>query len=235
MKKSGLILALILFAACAIAGYLVASRNNLGSSSAAAGSPNVATALASSQQNFLLVQVDDLSQTSPKFIQAWIVLTYHSDPPQIMFLPLYPSYDAKQNSAISSAFSMTNSGELSSQFAQKISEQYQVKVDGSILTDTAGFNSIAKWFGIQGIQVSKTPAQSDDDKHALLLNSQTFFQNVCAQLKSGGAQKQYASIVWSKLIPDHFQTDLSFELLTTSWDRIIRASAPKQCDVLSKE
>jgi hypothetical protein len=235
MKKPALILALFLFAACAGVGYLVASKSNNGSPSAAVSSESAATALASSQQNYLLVQVDDLSQSSPKLIQAWIVLTYYSNPPQVMFLPLYPSYDSSQNSAIASAFAMTSSGDLSDRLAKEISTQYQVKVDGYIMTDAAGVNAIANGYGIQGIQANGIPAQSDDDKHAILLNSQTFFQNVCAQLIAGSAMNQYTSMQWSQLIPGHFQTDLSFEQLVASWDRIIRSSPPQKCEVLSKE
>jgi hypothetical protein len=235
MKKSGLILALLLFAACAIVGYLVASNHSTGTSADSAGSANVATAMASSQQNFLLVQVDDLTKSSPKFVQAWIVLTYYSNPPQIMFLPLYPSYDATQNSAIAGAFAMSGSGALSSRLEQKISEQYKVKIDGYIMTDAVGWNAIANWFGIKNIQPSTSPARSDDEKHALLLNSQTFFQKVCTQLKAGDAMSEYTSMQWSQLIPGHFHTDLSFEQLIASWDRVIRSAAPQQCDVLSKE
>jgi hypothetical protein len=235
MKKSGLVFALLLFAACAIVGYLVASNHSTGTTANSAGSVNVATTMASSQQNFLLVQVDDLTQSSPKFIQAWIVLTLYSNPPQVMFLPLYPSYDGTQNSAIASSFAMSSSSALSTRLAQKISEQYKVKIDGYIMTDAAGWNAIANWFGITGIQPSTSPATSDDDKHALLLNSQTFFQNVCAQLKAGNAMSEYTSMQWSQLIPGHFHTDLSFEQLIASWDRVIRSAAPQQCDVLSKE
>jgi hypothetical protein len=235
MKKSGLIFALLLFAACAIVGYLVASNHSTGASADSAGSANVATAMASSQQNFLLVQVDDLTQSFPKFIQAWIVLTYYSNPPQVMFLPLFPTYDSSQNSSIASSFAMTGSGKLSSKLAQKISEQYKVKIDGSIMTDATGLNAIANWFGISGIQPATSPASSDDAKHTLLLNSQTFFQHVCGQLKAGKAMNEYTSMHWSQLIPGHFETDLSFEQLVASWDRIIRSAAPQQCDVLSKE
>jgi hypothetical protein len=235
MKKSGLVLALIFFAACAIVGYLVASKSSGGTSTTSAGSVNVATAMASPQQNYLLVQVDDLSKTSQKLIQAWIVLTYYSDPPQIIFLPLYPSYDSAQNSNIAGAFAMTNSGRLSEKLSKKIADLYNVKVDGYILTDAAGLTSIAGWYNISGIEAGSSPAQTDDDKHVLLLNSQTFFQNVCAQLKAGGAQNQYTSMQWSQLIPSHFQTDLSFEVLIASWDRVIRSSPPQQCDVHSSE
>ena len=235
MKKPTLIFALFLFAACAIVGFLVASKSNLGSSANNVGSINAATALASTQQNYLLVQLDDLTQKSPKLIQAWIVLTYYSNPPQIIFLPLYPSYDSTQNTSIAGAFAMTGSGSLSNKLAKSISDQYKVKVDGYIATDAAGVNAIANWFGISGIQAGTSVAQSDDEKHALLLNSQTFFQNVCAQLKAGAVMNQYTSMQWSQLIPGHFQTDLSFEQLIASWDRVIRSGAPQQCDVLSKE
>jgi hypothetical protein len=236
MKKSSLVLALLFFAACAIVGYFVASRSNVGKTSAASSSAaNQATAMAAAQQNFLLVQVDDLTQTSPKLVQIWIVLTYYSNPPQIMFIPLYPSYDSSQNSAIADAFTLTSAGSVSDRFISKIADLYKVDVNGTIMTDAAGYNGFANWFGITNIQVSAAPAASDDEKHALLLNSQTFFQNVCGQLTAGGASSEFTSIQWSQLVPGHFNTNLSFEVLMASWDRVIRSSAPQVCKVLSTE
>ena len=235
MKRSVLILGLILFAACAVAGYVMASKSGNGSTTGSSAPANAATALAASQQNYLLVQADDLSQPTPKFIQAWIVLTYYSNPPQIIFLPLYPSYDSSQNDAIAGAFAMTSSGRLSSRLEQKIAEQYKVKVDGTILTDASGLDAIAKDFGIANVSASTQAAKNDDDKHAILLGSQSFFQEICAQLKAGDAAKQFDSMQWSQLIPGHFQTDLSFEQLIASWDRVVRSAAPQQCEVLSKE
>ncbi|NMC83720.1 MAG: hypothetical protein GYA58_00400 [Anaerolineaceae bacterium] len=236
MKKPSLVLALLLFAACAIVGYLVASRSNPTATSAASSSvANQATAMAAAQQNFLLVQVDDLTQSSPKLVQVWIVLTYYSNPPQVMFIPLYPSYDGSQNSTIAEAFTLTSAGSVSERFISKIAELYKVEVDGAIMTDAAGYNGFANWFGISNIQVSTAPAGSDDEKHALLLNSQTFFQNVCGQLTTGNAAGQFESIQWSQLIPGHFNTNLSFEVLMASWDRVIRSEAPQVCKVLSTE
>jgi len=118
---------------------------------------------------------------------------------------------------------------------QKITEQYKVKVAGYIMTDAPGMNAIANWFGISGIQAGTTPPQSDEQKHAVLLNSQVFFQNVCTQLKAGSAMNEYTSMQWSQLVPSHFQTDIPFANLIASWDRVIRAAAPQQCEVLSKE
>jgi hypothetical protein len=235
MKKSGLILALFFFAACAIFGYLAASKAGFGTSSADTSSASSSTTLASSQRNYLLIQVDDLGNKSPQLVQVWIVLTYYSDPPQIMFLPLYPSYDSAQNTAIAGAFSMNNSNRLTTKLSEKIASLYKVNVDGYILTDAAGEYSIANWFGIQDIQPNISPAKSDEEKHTILLTSQTFFQNVCAQLKSGGAANEYSSMQWSQLIPGHFQTNLSFEVLISSWDKVIRSTPPQQCEVLSKE
>ena len=235
MKKTTLILVLILFAACAVVGYMVASKTKIGSSTGSINSTDSAKALSSAQQNFLLVQVDDLTQTSPKLIQVWIVLTYYSNPPQIMFVPLYPVYDSALNTAINNAFTVDNNGNLSTRLSEKINEHYKVDINGYIMTDATGFNAFVNWFAIQGVQVSSAPAQTDDEKHVILLNSQYFFQNVCSQLKAGGATSQFNSIQWSQLAPSHFQTDLSFELLMASWDKIIRFNAPQKCDVLSNE
>ena len=233
MKKPTLILILLLFAVCAAVGYIVASKSEIGGS----GNTEVdaETALTSTQQNFILVRVDDLTSSSPKLVEIWIVLTLYSDPPQIMFLPLYPKYDANVNSTLSSAYSINSSGNLSDKLLDKIADEYNITINGYIMVDSNGMDSIASWFGIQGVQASSSPASSDEEIHSILLNSQAFFQNVCLQLKTGGAANQFYSMQWSSLIPEHFQTDLSFEQLIGSWDKVIRSSAPQQCDVLSSE
>jgi hypothetical protein len=179
--------------------------------------------------------VDDLTAANPKLVEMWIVLTLYSDPPQVMFIPLYPKYEADQNAAINSAFALDSQGNLSSKLTSKISDIFDVNIHGYIMTDTAGMNAIAGWFGIEGIAASENPAQSDAEIHAILLNSQTFLQKVCQQLKEGDSMRQYESMRWSQLAPLHFQTDMSFEHLTASWDKVNRSSAVQQCDVLSSE
>lgn len=235
MKKSTLILILLLFAACAVGGYYAASKIKTGSSVNPSNSSAVSTALASQQQNLLLVRVDDLSLPSPKLIEVWIVFTAYSDPPQIMFMPLYPVYDVTLNSALQSAFGIDSQGNLTNRLVQEIKKQHDTSINGYIMVDTQGMDAIATWFGIEGVQASAIPASTEDEKHAILLNSQFLFQNECAQLKGGASSSQFASIKWSQLIPSHFQTDLSFEQLIASWDKINRGAAPQQCDILSNE
>lgn len=235
MKKPTLILILFLFTACAIGGYLAASKINIGSGNSAVGAQSLSTALAASQQNFLLVRVDDLSSADPQLVEAWIVFTAYSDPPQVMFMPLYPNYDASKNKTLAEAFSMGNNGKLTSRLQETIAKQYDLTLNGNIVVDSAGMNGLAGWFGISGIQVNTIPASSDVEIHNILVNSQFFFQNVCVQLKNGQANAQFDNIRWSKLIPAHFQTDMSFEHLIASWDRILHGAAPQQCDVLSNE
>jgi hypothetical protein len=234
MKKPTLIFILLLFAACAVVGYLLASKTQLGSP-ATSGVADDAALLSSSQQNFLLVRVDDLSASDPQLIEAWMVLTLYSDPPQIMFVPIYPRYDSGQDATLTSAFALDSQGNLAAKFTDKVASMFGVTVNGNILTDAAGMNAIAGWFGIDGIAAGTLPALSDSEKHTILLNSQTFFLKVCQQLKDGRAMQQYASIYWSQLAPLHFQTDMSFEVLTASWDRVNHSAPPQQCDVVSSE
>jgi hypothetical protein len=233
MKKPTLVFILLLFAACAVVGYLLASKTQLGSTGSTSAVDD-ATLLSSSQQNFLLVRVDDLSASDPQLIEAWMVLTLYSDPPQIMFVPIYPRYDSGQDSTLASAFALDSQGNLAAKFSDKVAGMFGVTING-ILTDAAGMNAIAGWFGIDGITAGTLPASSEIEKHTILLNSQTFFLKVCQQLKDGRAMQQYTSIYWSQLAPLHFQTDMSFEVLTASWDRVNHSAAPQQCDVVSSE
>ena len=235
MKKPTLVFILLLFAACAVVGYLLASKTQLGSTGSTGTTDDAASILSSSQQNFLLVRVDDLSASDPQLIEAWMVLTLYSDPPQIMFVPIYPRYDSGQDSTLTTAFALDSQGNLSAKFSDKVTSMFGVTINGIILIDAAGMNAIAGWFGIDGITAGTLPAQSESEKHAILLNSQTFFLKVCQQLKDGRAMQQYASIYWSQLAPLHFQTDMSFEVLTASWDRVNHSAPPQQCDVVSSE
>ncbi len=235
MKKPTLILILLLFAACAVGGYLVASKLNIGSNDAITSNQTLPTALASQQQNFLLVRVDELTSPSPQLVEVWVVFTAYTDPPQIMFMPLYPSYDSEKNKTIMSAFGIDSDGILSKRLSETISKRYNISLNGDILVDSQGMQALSGWFGFQGIEVNSSPARTEEEVHAILLNSQFFLQNVCSQIKAGQATTQFNSIKWSKLIPSHFQTNLSFEHLMASWDRIIHGHVPQSCEVLSNE
>jgi hypothetical protein len=117
----------------------------------------------------------------------------------------------------------------------KVSDLFDVAVNGYVMTDSAGMSAIAAWFGIDGISASANPAQSETEIHGILLNSQVFLQGVCQQLKNGNGMQQYTSMRWSQLAPLHFQTDMPFEQFIAAWDKVNRSSPPQQCDVLSNE
>ncbi len=175
-----------------------------------------------------------MTSASPRLVEAWVVFTAYSDPPQIMFMPLYPSYDADKNKTLNGAFGIDNNGILTNRLQETVIKNFNLTIHGNIMVDTRGMNALATWFGIQGLQTSQNPASSEDEIHAILLNSQFFFQNVCSQLKNGGAVAQFDSIKWSHLIPSHFRPTFPSHS-QVSWDRILHGSAPQQCEVLSSE
>jgi len=86
-EKFAIFFIFVLFAVFAYLGFQAAS-NIKANSSGGTLPANAPTALASAQQNILLIHVDDLTSAKPRLISAWGVFIYYTDPNQVMFFAL---------------------------------------------------------------------------------------------------------------------------------------------------
>ncbi|KAF0112344.1 MAG: hypothetical protein FD147_217 [Chloroflexi bacterium] len=234
MKKIVLIFVILLFFVCAYFGFNAAAKILPGSDNSQTNT-QTDIAIPSSQRNYLLIHVTDNTVEEPELVSVWVAFVYYSTPPQLMFMPLYPSYDPKIQTNLSQSFQFTTDKNISTKFIKQIEQAYNIKTSGYVLSDNLGVSYSNLWLTGQETQVSTGVAMTDEEKHIIRVNGQTAYQQLCLLFLSGASNSYFSSINWSLLLPDHFSTNLPFETIALTTDQIIRATSITQCDVLSSE
>lgn len=233
MKKAVFLLVIVIFIASAVLGFQAAARLSSGQSSQT--QLNQSLPVPSTQTNYLLVHVNDLSVDNPQLVSVWGLFVFYSNPPQVMLIPLFPTYDETRSTALGSAFKISKDGQVSSRFIDEIEKVYEISTVGYVIVDNKGLSSFNKWITGDEIQISAVTPQTADEKHIVLYNSQQFFSTACAQFSRSGVTRFIDQIRWTDLLPSHFSTNLSFESLALAADYFTAAGEIDQCTVLSNE
>lgn len=233
MKKFTVFIVIAIFVVFAYLGFQAAS--NIKANTAVGSIPaNAATALASTQQNIILIHVDDLTQAKPKLISAWGFFTYYANPNQVVFLPLLPSYDAAVQSALEGKFALDKSRQVGKDFISLLQKKFNIKVTGVVVTDNAGLSFFTAQLTGQSEPIIAAPPENDDQRHVVLMNAQFFFQTICSTIQNKTADA-FTNLDWKQLVPDHFSTSLPFETIMIDHQKLFRADAVNQCVVLGSE
>ncbi len=233
MKKSAAFFIFVIFILFAFLGYNAAAKAKQGTSNSSYPA-NSATALATVQQNYLLIHVDDLTQKNPRLIAVWGAFVYYSQPNQIMFLPLLPSYDASINDPLYKAFSIQKNGQVSGSFLDLVQKKLNFQLTGIVVVDSTGLASFNRWLTGQENPIVAAKPENDDQKHALLLNAQTFFNGLCSKLQNPSPDWTNA-VDWTAVAPTHFFTSLPFETIMVDMQKLSSSGTTNQCSVLSSE
>lgn len=235
MKKSVILIIVLVFIVCAYFGFKAAAKilpANNGTTIADQGSDNSTNVL---QNNYLLVHVSDLTIEDPELISAWVAFVYQSNPPQLMFIQVYPSSNVTVNDKLAQAFSLSSTKELSAKFIKQYNTSFHTQNNGYILIDNIGAGYYNQWLFGQATAIASTPAMTDEEKQALRLSEQASFQQFCQLVSTGASNSYFSSVNWTLLLPDHYVTNLPFETIALTTDQIAFASSPVQCEVLSAE
>lgn len=235
MKKVVIPVIIIVFGVCAFFGYKAASKilsdkQTPGNQSAVtAGNP------VPSQKNFVFIHVNDLTLEKPELISVWAGFVNESSPPQFMFLPIFPAYNAEIHDRVIKSFGLLADKKVNQRFLNQLQSSFDFKINGYILTDDTGVSYSTQW--ITGVEspVTSNAAATDEEKHALLLSGQGLWQQFCQLVTAGTANSYFSAINWTLLLPDHFSTDLDFASITLLTDQIVHATGAVQCEVLSNE
>jgi hypothetical protein len=233
MKKFTAFIIITAFLVFAFLGYQAAS--NLKTKSAVGSIPaNAATALASTQQNILLIHVDDLTLSRPNLISVWGFFAYYANQNQVVFLPLLPSIDASVQSSMVEKFSLDGTRQVSKDFITALQQQFNLKVTGVVVTDNVGLSFFASQLTGQSAPVAAVQPTNDDQKKQILMNAQFFFQSICSLLQNKSGDTAL-NLDWQQLVPDHFSTSLPFETIMVDRQKLFGSSAVNQCSVLGTE
>ena len=233
MKKIVILFVILVFVLCAFFGFKTAAKilpSNNGKTN-----PGPAESTGVLQQNFLLIHVDDRNKDDPKLISIWAAFYYPSNPPQLMFLPLYPAFDADVHSRLEKGFGLNSNKKINENFVSQINKLFDIQTSGYILSDDTAIGYSNQWLTGQEAVYTSLIATTDEEKILLRTTEQTTFQQFCQTISTGVANSYFSAVDWTLLLPDHFSTSIPFETIALITDQITRATTPVRCDVLTSE
>jgi hypothetical protein len=234
MRKLFIFIAAVVFIGCVFFGFKAASK--LFSERTENQNSNIDTPQAQLvQSSFLLALVNDLSADEPQLISLWGVLNYPSEPPQVVFLPLYPTSNAETNRDITSAFGLSNNKKIPGRSIGKLEDAVDLSFDGYFVTDNAALLRFASYADLETLEMFNQPVESAETIVAVQKSLNSFFTAICRLCKSGASNSFFSKIEWSHLLPDHFSTDLTFEELMLMIDRINISAALTTCEVIPSQ
>ncbi len=234
MKKIFLFIAAVIFIAFIFFGFKAAS--NLFAERAEDQNNIITTPqLSLVQSNYLLVLVNDLTADQPQLISLWGVLNYPSNPPQLVFIPLYPTSSTDTNREISSAFDLSNTKKIPARSIGKLEDALDLSFAGYFVSDNSGFLRFADYANLDTLEIFSKPAESSESIISVENSINSFFTAVCELCESGASNSFFSKIEWSHLLPDHFSTDMSFEEMSLMIERINNSAPLTTCEVLSSQ
>lgn len=231
MKKKTVLIIVVVFCICAFLGYKAAQKIFPSPKTAGITQISDTDSVLIAQNNYLIIHVDSLTAKDPQLISIWAAFVYQTDPPQMMFVPLYPATNPDVHERISTAFNLNSDKLVSSTFINQVNKAFDIQTSGYILTDDIATSLSIQWLTGVSTTIVSTPAVSDIEKGDLRSNEGVSYQQFCQLLTAGSSSIYVSAINWQSLLPDHFSTNLPFETMALLQDQVKNSLSPIQCEV----
>jgi hypothetical protein len=220
-----LVLVVGIFFCCATFGFQMAGFKDLTSQAPQVVETN---ALNNEQHNIVIIGVDQLDSGSPRLISVWFVSFFFgsNQPSSLTLAQLYPTKEPRPNAqSLERAFSLDSNGEPVSGFWYAL-DAYKIQWEAYVMMDHAGGNEALNWlFGAGDYYASLDAAQKNADENWRLVNQ------ICGSIVNA-KDKDLGLFNWSKLVPQHFRSNLRMETGLAYWSRITNAGSPVRCEII---
>jgi len=171
------------------------------------------------QQNFLLIEVDQLNHTQPTLKSIWAVFSVPTTPAFITFKQLYPSTSEVQLAAsLQHSFLLNGEKRPVDDFLQIITDRF--RLDGIIIVDEDSFQEFNTW-----LHITQDSPHNESEK---LSSAETLIQ-FCDQVNQNNLPKQ---IAWDSILSDRFVSDIEINLAVRTWKAITEESGNHHCEVI---
>jgi hypothetical protein len=206
MKKTTLLIIVILFIVFVLIGYLLASKvfNNYQDRKV---TPTPETQESLSQNNYLVFLVDDLQSKKPGLLAIWSVLAAEIPTDNVYFVSLFPTQDLSSNEQLASLFSLRKDSTLTASSLRRFRRIFNLETEGFFIIDNASYLSLASNAGMDQLEVVTETPKTIEKVEALRSNTSEFFKTICSLFSSGAATSFFSKIDWNTTMPAHLVSD----------------------------
>ncbi len=221
-----ILIAILVFAGCAVVGYNIARNLNPGVEVVEA-TPAFPDQV-SEQHNVMVMRVDDLNAKEPRLISVWFVSLFivNNNPNSLTLAQIYPPRASSPRSMVLERnFILDEEKNPYPPFWDAV-KQYNFEWEGFILFDTRGANLFLQWL------VGPTDFQAALDEAARSPeNSLRMAEQTCQSITDSSG-RSLAQFEWSSVVPNHFHSNLNLETGLKYWDRMTDPSSTVHCEFL---
>jgi hypothetical protein len=226
MTKARIAIFLASFLAFALIGFAIAYLIRFRMPSPVVNPAIQTNTPATSQQNLLIIHVDELNKPNPTLISVWVVFISQYDQSFISFKSLYPDpLSPRPILPVTVIFSLNEEGKPSDVFLKWVSD-HQLEWNAFVLIDQEGLAHISERVESPGLD--RIIPRSKDQLQAVWQQEAQLMDHLCMQLQP---RNKKTELNWNELIPDHFRSDLSFEEAILIWSQLTTGGASPNCEV----
>ncbi|MEN6482727.1 MAG: hypothetical protein ABFD29_11225 [Anaerolineaceae bacterium] len=221
MRKSVIVLTIIVFFACLALGIYAAEFSDINPLNTDTNSEKIAP---KNQTSLLVLTFDDLSSENPVIKSGWFVVIYYPSPTGIVFQPLFEKNDPLTQNILQS-YALEKNNQPSDKFIRKIQDTYSLNWDSMIQIDQSGIGTLIDWISTNNTQENSQNQIEISDYSA---------NQVCNALTQN-SKSNIEQVPWASISGNHFFTDLSFTQVMSIWQHITDSNTPVICEVFSSE
>jgi hypothetical protein len=171
------------------------------------------------QHNYLLIEVDQLTNTQPALQSIWAVFVIPNDPAFITFKQLYPSTTEPQFAALlQQSFLLNGEKKPVDEFLQIITARF--RLDGTIIVDVDAFQEMNTW-----LHITQDSPQKDPEK----ISSTSTFIKFCELINQNKLPRQ---IDWDSILSEQMISDIKINLAVETWKALTEENGKHHCEVI---
>ena len=224
MRKIILLLSLLIFFGCLVAGISLANQIP-GLDTEDANGASIQRTRSPYQHNILIVHVDNLQNPTPQLISMWGLIIYFPEP-KIILQPLYP-LNREANQTLGQQFTLTVNKNIHPKFINAVIQSTQIDWNNFILLDHNAFSTFSTTI------LEKNDLVGLDPQATILQVEYQHYFHACQTFASKG-KDVFDPIDWQSMIPDHMRTNLALDDVLVNWQKLMNNEQPIRCDVFSE-
>lgn len=219
MKKIGILLILLMFLICTVVGFKAAETYYRLQPTPTATVERKEDQL---QQTLFLLHVDQLKAQKPALQSVWALFLYYSSKPSMTFVPLYQRETGLGRSLPLRAFSISREGDVSEAFLQTLQSHFDLNTTEFVVLDDQALRSFGRVFTVQQPQGQEA-----------VTSEQAAVTSMCSFLQTAAAQNG-VDLPWKEVLPNHFRTNVRFDLFLANWLLLTAGENRPQCEMISR-
>jgi hypothetical protein len=186
-----------------------------------------APVMARSQQNLLVIHIDELNKPNPKLISVWVVFFAQHDRTFVSFKALHPDpLSPNPIIPVNVLFSLDENGAPSEAFLYWV-RKHHLEWSAFVLIDQEGLEQISRH--LQSGALDFIIPRSKDQRLTVWQQEAGLMNRLCLQMQENERTKN--KFDWDGLIPHHMRSDLTFENAILMWNKIAPGNDPPYCEV----